>query len=236
MAYRRTDQVVRRLNARRKAILDAARVEAAQGGLNAVQIVPVARRANIASGTVYRYFPSKTELITELIVDVSRGELAAVRLAADAAPGPLSALAAAVTTIAVHVLEQRMLTWAVVAESIDVDVSAPRLQSRSDIVGELDVRIQAAMRAGHLPDQDTALSAAAMLGALHEGLVGPLARVQDHDPSRRRETVQALALFALRAVGVMDARARGLVVQTVLPARALAANHGASGNGALSVG
>jgi hypothetical protein len=29
--------------------------------------------------------------------------------------------------------------------------------------------------------------------------------------------VQTLALFALRALGVVDARARGLVVQTPLP-------------------
>ena len=128
---------MRRLNARRKTILDAARIEAAQGGLNAVQIVPVARRANIASGTVYRYFPSKTELITELIVDVSRGELAAVRLAADAAPGPLSALAAAVTTIAVHVLEQRMLTWAVVAEPAN-KAASPRTKSAPGSFGAKD--------------------------------------------------------------------------------------------------
>jgi hypothetical protein len=29
--------------------------------------------------------------------------------------------------------------------------------------------------------------------------------------------VQALALFALRGLGVVDARARGLIVQAVLP-------------------
>ena len=35
--------------------------------------------------------------------------------------------------------------------------------------------------------------------------------------SRSREAVQTLTLFALRGLGVVDARARGLVVQTVLP-------------------
>ena len=33
--------------------------------------------------------------------------------------------------------------------------------------------------------------------------------------------MQTVTLLALRAVGVMDARARGLVVQAVLPAKAL---------------
>src|SRR5262249_26881954 len=72
MVYRRTHQVVKRLAARRSAILAAARDAAAAGGMTAVQIAPVAVRANVAAGTVYRYFPSKADLISELISDVSR--------------------------------------------------------------------------------------------------------------------------------------------------------------------
>ena len=86
MVYRRTHQVVKRLAARRSAILAAARDTAAESGMAAVQIAPVAVRANVAAGTVYRYFPSKADLISELIADVSRDELAAIRRAADAAP------------------------------------------------------------------------------------------------------------------------------------------------------
>ncbi|MFN5716446.1 MAG: TetR family transcriptional regulator, partial [Bradyrhizobium sp.] len=54
MVYRRTHQVVKRLAARRSAILSAARDAAAAGGMAAVQIAPVAVRANVAAGTVYR--------------------------------------------------------------------------------------------------------------------------------------------------------------------------------------
>jgi AcrR family transcriptional regulator len=143
--------------------------------MGAVQIAPVAIRANVAAGTVYRYFPSKADLISELIADVSRDELAAIRRAADAAPGPSSALEAAVTTVAVHVLSQRKLAWGILAEPVDVDVTASRLASRREIAGEIAGRIDAAVRAGHLPAQDTALAATALLGALHESLVGPLA-------------------------------------------------------------
>ena len=137
MVYRRTHQVVKRLAARRSAILAAARDAAADGGMAAVQIAPVAVRANVAAGTVYRYFPSKAELISELIAEVSRDELAAIRRAADAAPGPSSALAAAVTTVAVHVLSQRKLAWGILAEPVDVDVTASRLASRREISGEI---------------------------------------------------------------------------------------------------
>ncbi len=217
MVYRRTHQVVKRLAARRNAILAAARDAAAEGGMAAVQIAPVAARARVAAGTVYRYFPSKADLVSELIADVSRAELMAIRRAADAAPGPLSALAAAVTTIAVHVVSNHRLAWGILAEPVDVDVTASRLASRREIAAELQARIEAAVRAGHLPAQDTALAATALIGALHESLVGPLAPEGMDDPAKLRDAVQTITLFALRAVGVLDARARGLVVQAVVP-------------------
>jgi hypothetical protein len=56
----------------------------------------------------------------------------------------------------------------------------------------------------------------ALLGALVEGLVGPLAAATD-GAAQRLEAVQAATLLALRALGVSDARARGLVVQIALP-------------------
>jgi hypothetical protein len=41
------------------------------------------------------------------------------------------------------------------------------------------------------------------------------------DSAKMRDAVQTVTLLALRAVGVLDARARGLVVQAVLPAKTL---------------
>src|SRR3954451_14906905 len=133
MVYRRTHQVVKRLAARRSAILSAARDAAAEGGMTAVQIAPVAVRANVAAGTVYRYFPSKSNLISELIAEVSRDELAAIRRSADAAPGPSSARAAAISRVAVNVLSPRKLAWGILAEPVDVVVTASRLAIRREI-------------------------------------------------------------------------------------------------------
>jgi AcrR family transcriptional regulator len=182
----------------------------------AVQIAPVAARAGIAAGTVYRYFPSKTELVAAVIEAVSERELAAVRAAADAAPGPLSALAAAVTTFAARALHQRRFAWGVLAEPVDPKIDALRLAYRQALVAELETRLAATVRAGHLPEQDVRLAAPALVGALIEGLVGPLAADAASD-SAARAAVQALTLFALRAIGIVDARARGLVVQTAMP-------------------
>jgi AcrR family transcriptional regulator len=217
VAYRRTENVIRRLAAREEAIVAAARIAAAEGGMGAVQIVPVAERAGIAAGTVYRYFPSKTELIAKLVGVVSEREIGAMRRAADAAPGPLSALAAAIATFAARALRNRRLAWAVIAEPVDAEVDAVRLTYRRTLAAELEKRVRAAIQGGHLPDQDAALAAPALVGALLEGLIGPLAPAQAGEPAKSRASVQTLTLLALRALGVVDARARGLVVQTALP-------------------
>jgi AcrR family transcriptional regulator len=217
MAYRRTENVVRHLAEREQAILDAAQAIATEGGMGAVQIAAVAARADIAAGTVYRYFPSKTELIGELIEALAAHELAAIQRAADAAPGPLSALAATVATFAARALHARRLTWAVTGEPVEPQVNAERLDFRQMLAAELETRIKAAVAAGHLPEQDAGMAAPAIIGAILEGLVGPLAPSHDSDAAQRA-AVQAVTLLALRALGVVDARARGLVVQCVLPA------------------
>ena len=178
----------------------------------AVQIAPVALRAGIAAGTVYRYFPGKTDLVAALIGEIAEREIAVLRRAAAGAPGPLSAVAAAIATFAVRALRHRRLAFAVIAEPIDAELDAARLSFRQAVAGEFSSLIGAAVADKHLPEQDAALSAAALLGLLVEGLIGPLA---PDAAGHGREIVQSLTLLALRALGVADARARGLVVQTV---------------------
>lgn len=220
MPYRRTQKVVRRLAERERSILEAAAALAAEGGMAAVQIAAVAERAGIAAGTVYRYFPSKTDLIGELTTTVAGRELAAMHAAADAAPGPLSALAAGIATFAARALAERRLAWAALGEPVDPEIDPLRLDFRQALADELEVRIKAATTRKLLPEQDARVAAPAIVGALMEGLLGPLAPTYD-EPAAAREAVQTTTLLALRALGIVDARARGLVAQVALPSSPL---------------
>jgi AcrR family transcriptional regulator len=180
----------------------------------------VAARAGIAAGTVYRYFPAKADLVAALLAEIAEREVGALRRAASGAPGPLSALSAAITTFAVRSLRDRRLAFAAIAEPVDAEVDTARLAFRKSLAAEFAAWIAAAAADGRLPEQDPALAAAALTGLLVEGLIGPLA---PDVSGRERETVQSLTLTALRALGVADARARGLVVQTAMPAAGAAA-------------
>src|SRR2546428_12329529 len=115
MAYRRTEKVALRLAARHDAIIAAARTIAGENGMAAVQIAPVAARAGIAAGTVYRYFPSKTEMVAALVAALAEREMTALESAANAAPGPLSALAAAIATFAARALADPRRAVALIA-------------------------------------------------------------------------------------------------------------------------
>jgi len=216
MPYRRTENVIRRLAAREQAILDGAAALAAENGMGAVQIAGVAERAGIAAGTVYRYFPSKADLVAALIESAGERELAALREAADRAPGPLSALAAWITTFAARAFHARHLVWAITGEPVEPDLDRLRRDFRHALTADLAARIQSAVAGRHLPEQDANLAAPAILGALMEGLIGPLA-VTSFDEAAARDAVQNAALLALRALGVVDARARGLVAQCAVP-------------------
>jgi AcrR family transcriptional regulator len=213
--YRRTENTVRRLASRRQAILAAASDVASEKGIGAVQIVSIANRAGIADGSVYRYFPSKTDLVAALASAFCEQELAAMEAAATAAPGPLSALAAAIATFAMRAVTRRRLTFALLAEPAEPDLDEARASFRHALIGAFRTLITRAVEDGHLRDPDPALLAPALMGALIDGLVGPVVIVPE-DPAKARAHVQQLTLFALRGLGLGDARARGLVAHIPL--------------------
>src|SRR5581483_12039912 len=136
MPYRRTEKVVKKLAARQHAILAAGRALASEHGMAAVQIAAVAGRAGIAAGTVYRYFPAKTELVASLVAALAEEEIAALAGAANSAPGPLSALAAAIATFAARALRRRRLAFALIAEPVEPEIETVRVSYRRSLAAE----------------------------------------------------------------------------------------------------
>jgi AcrR family transcriptional regulator len=216
MPYRRTPRIQERLDSRYAALIAAAQAIAAEQGMGAVQIAPVASRAGIAAGTVYRYFPSKVSLVTALAEAEAVREAEALQRAADTSPGPLSALTTTVVTIAARLMQRPRLSWALLGEPVESEIQDARLRFRRTLVAEVATRLEAARAAQPIAGENNALAAAA-LGACVECLIGPTAPAVAADVTARRESVQTAALFALRGLGLPDARARGLVSQVPLP-------------------
>jgi len=175
VAYRPTERTEARRTAARDRIVRAALDLVARGGYREAQVAAVARRAGVATGTVYRHFPSKADLLTEVFRVASQHEVDAVAAATAAAPATApDRIAAAVDTFARRALRGRRLAWALLAEPIDPAVEAERLQFRRAYAEVFAAAVRDGIAAGELPDQDAAFTATALVGAIGEALVGPL--------------------------------------------------------------
>ncbi|MEV4616097.1 TetR/AcrR family transcriptional regulator [Kitasatospora sp. NPDC049258] len=197
MAYRRTPAVQARLDAQREAVLLAAVELMSERGYGGCSMAAVAHRAGIATGSMYQHFAGKAELSVELFrVTVGR-ELQAVTEAAARAGGPQARVAAVVETFARRALKAPRLAYALLAEPADAVVDAERLVFRRAFRDLFAAQISEALAAGLLPPQDAALTAAALVGAVGEALVGPLAA----GGGQPDDVIPALVSFTLRALG-----------------------------------
>ncbi|MDH6126775.1 TetR/AcrR family transcriptional regulator [Kitasatospora sp. GP82] len=200
MAYRRTPAVQARLDAQRETVLQAAVALLAERGYGGCSMAAVAHRAGIATGSMYQHFAGKAELAVELFRAVVGREVAAVAqavaVAAARGDGPHGRVAAVVETFAARALKAPRLAHALLAEPADAVVDAERLVFRRAFRDLIADQIRSAIATGRLPDQDAELTAAALVGAVGEALVGPLAA-----GAGPGEVIPALVTFALRALG-----------------------------------
>jgi len=199
VAYRSTERTEARKAEVRARIVASARDLIARGGYAEAQVTAVADAAGVATGTVYRHFPSKADLFAEVFREASQREVDAVAAVAASAPGgPAERIAVAVESFARRALAGRRLAYALLAEPVDPGVEAERLAFRRayrDVFADL---IAAGTAAGELPDQDPELAGAALVGAIGEALVGPLSPTAAHGDAD--SLVAALRDFCVRSV------------------------------------
>jgi AcrR family transcriptional regulator len=197
MPYRPTERTEARRAAARDRIVRAALALVALGGYREAQVAAVAKRAGVATGTVYRHFPSKADLLTEVFRVASQHEVDAVAAATAGESTAAERIAAATETFVRRALRGRRLAWALLAEPVDPAVEAERLHFRRAYAEVFATAIGDGVTRGELPEQDAAFTATALVGAIGESLVGPLspaAGAADADA-----LVAALITFALRS-------------------------------------
>lgn len=180
MAYRRTAAVEARLERTRAAILRAARGRVADEGLHGTGVADVAADAGVSVGTVYRYFGNKDGLLRELVDDVCSREIDVVAKLAATPTDPTERFVAAVDGFARRAVASGRIAYAVIAEPAPAEVETTRVRHRRDLASVFAAVIADGVASGAFPDQDPEITATAVVGAVSEVIVGPLA------PSVRR--------------------------------------------------
>jgi len=205
MAYRETASVRARKDSVRHAILEAARALVGQDGFRAAQMAAVAARAGIATGTIYRYFPTQIDLFAEVFRTSSQREVDAMRAAVAKVGGCGERLALAVKTFIARALRNRRLAYALIAEPVAPEVEAERLEYRRAYARVLEKLLEEGIASGEFAAQDVQVTAAALVGVLGETLLGPLLR---SGPTARESAADAIIDLCLRAVGAQQGGAK----------------------------
>jgi AcrR family transcriptional regulator len=197
----------------RERLIHAARKLLEDGGYAAASVQAIAERAGLAAGAMYRHFPSKADLFVEVFRDAAKRDLVAMGDAA-ASGGAVERLEAVVATFARRALRHRRLAWALVYEPVDPLVDEERLVYRREYCRHMAALLRAGIAAGEIPDQNAELSAAAVVGAIAESLVGPLSPVAGQIGSDE-DLIATLVRFCRRSVGAGD----GAALRAVEPVR-----------------
>ena len=194
-----------RLADRRAQILRAAQDLAAEDGWAAVQIANVAAKASIATGTVYRYWPSKAELCAEIVATVSTREVGIIQAIVETNEEPVVKLSSAIETFASRALRGRRLAYAMIAEPVDPEVETVRLEYRAQLAYCFERILREGVMRGTFPQLEPAVAAACIVGALMEALIGPLAPKTGHGRCAEQRLTEQIAEFCVRAsTGVLE--------------------------------
>ena len=155
----------------------------------------------VSAGSVYAHFASKSDLVVAIFREVCGRE---VRAVADAGSfgDVVERVTAIVETFAGRAMKNRTLAYALLAEPVDPAVDVERLVFRRAFTDAIAGAISAGIASGDIPEQNVHVTAAGLVGAVGEVLVGPLG--PERTPGA--DVVPDLVAFALRSLGVRHDR------------------------------
>lgn len=199
MAYRRSALMEERLAENRQRIISAARTLVAKGGFRAASIAQVAGEAGLSTGSIYRYFPSKSDLFVEVLNQAANLEIKVLKEAASSGRTATDSLYAAVEAFARRAFDGPFLAYAFIVEPTEPEVDAARIKVRRAFSRVFKTVIERGIANGELPEQDADISAGCIVGAFTEALAGPI-RPTAKGARRREQVIESICCFCARAV------------------------------------
>jgi AcrR family transcriptional regulator len=109
-------------------------------------------------------------------------------------------LTRALEVFARRAIRGRRLAYALIAEPIDVGVDEERIRFRTRSAEMFSQVLEEGVAAGEFPTQNVAVTAACLVGAVSEALVGPLMPGAKAQVEGDEELIQSIVQFCMRAV------------------------------------
>lgn len=193
----------------RERIVFAALELVARHGYGGTTMPLVSEQARVSTGLLYQYFPSKTELFDEVFKRASQREIDACIEAAASKADPAERLGAIIRTFSHRALKRPRLAWALLAEPVAPQIDEDRLRFREPYRAIFVTVIEDGIESGEFRAQNAPTSAAAIVGAMAEALIGPLALGALSQRAAQR-VVDDIVALCLAAVSNHDAKRAGV--------------------------
>jgi AcrR family transcriptional regulator len=180
----------------RERLLAAAEERLEIGGLAALQVADVARTAGVATGSVYRHFPSKSELVEAVFRRTMAPAIIELAVAMEPGPPALQRLGAGVERAVRQVAEAPRRFYALLAEPLDVAVEPLRHEFRSNYQLAFAQVLTEGRASGEVAPCDPDVLGAFIAGGIFETLFGALACRRALDPDLLVADLRAFAVSA----------------------------------------
>lgn len=204
MSYRPTEKTEARKKAQYNLLLTTASTLVARDGFQNLTIAILAEQAQVAIGTVYKYFDSKAELCSAVFRRATEKEVAQVQLAAFPEGVSVSCeqrVANAIQVFSERALEGYRLAYALIAEPVDAMVQHERIKYRQAYAHIFEQLIQEGIDGKIFCQQDTEVSSAALVGTLSETLLGSIGhQISEAKTIDQQKLISDIQGFCLRAL------------------------------------
>ena len=181
-------------------IISAAVALISDFGFRNTQMSTIAEHSGLALSTLYRHFHSKNDLMVAVVAKVSGHEVNVAAGAAMSEGSPTHRLEMAIRTFALRAIRGRKRAHALVAEPVDAEIETERLRYRRRLMRVYETVIREGIQDGSIREQDPEVSAGCIVGAMFEGLVGPLALQIELSEDERVSRAERIIAFCMRGV------------------------------------
>jgi len=201
MAYRKTEFVEKKRVSVRRKIVKAAETLVNEGGWQNCTVTKVAKKADIATGSLYTHFSDITALHEEVYRAIGDQEIHVLHDIAKSELSPLPCLQEAISAFTHRSLKGRIRAYAVIAEPAGNHLEILKQDYHRQFADVFESILARGQEQGVFTLLNCKIAATCILGSLTEALITPLDPHLSLSAEQEQELHHETLKFCLRAVG-----------------------------------
>lgn len=200
MAYQQTEKVKKKLQDKKNAIIDAAKEVLVDESYSGISIKSIAKKAGIATGTVYLYFSNKDQLIETVVEEMYIKLLDSIKKERAKHTNGWDKLKASMeATIKLFIKEQHLAKILLIQiPAVNHAFNLKLNDFEKELIQLTKSDLKELTEQGFLPNQDIEIGAMAFVGSFRQVIMSWLSEGR---PQNLQEAYETLIQYNLRGLG-----------------------------------